>query len=216
MKTTKTTLCSFSKLSEEAKVIALECERYRMESTVQDKLFSSINQIFAEFNFDYDSIGSNVSGRIVFEWRKIPYKVLIKFAQDLMDTIEQVEFWSLIRDSDFVFAVTSGRYGPSVVVSGGYIFSSDTWCSPDSYTMTLIQRLKSLIQMKLQELVLCVNQVIRNDVSNYYSDEAVIDAIKARKVKYLASGFPRDHPVTPDQCKKIEESKNSLVEVGDD
>ena len=207
MRTINNTLYRFEELSEHAKAIAIESERYRQEENIRDQIHSVIIGLFDQFGFDFDSISFELGAVVSFDWH-VPQQELIRFARNVMGPIDAVDFAILCEDREFAFNIHNGVSGMIVVVSG------DSMLPADSYGQALLQRLKNLIQNQLWELVLIVNKTLRCELTEIYSDKAMLDSITACRVEYLASGISWNRQLEFQAGVQTDQNETLLEERG--
>jgi hypothetical protein len=207
MRTINNTLYLFEELSEQAKAVALESERYRQEENIRDKIHSVIIGVFDQFGFDFDSIRFELGAVITFDWH-VPQQELIRFARNLMEPIDALDFAMLCEDRDFAFNFHNGGSGMTVDISG------DSMLPADSYSQALLQRLKNLTQDQMWELVLIVNKTLRCELTELYSDKAMLDSITVCKVEYLASGIPWNRQLEFQEGEETDQNEFAMMEGG--
>jgi hypothetical protein len=207
MRTISNTLYRFEELTEQAKAVAIESERYRQEENIRDQIHSVIIGVFDQFGFDFDSISFELGAVVSFDWH-VPQQELIRFARNVMGPIDAIDFAMLCEDRDFAFNFHNSGSGMTVAISG------DSMLPADSYTQLLLQRLKNLIQVQLWELVLVMNKTLRFELSELYSDKAMVDSITACKVEYFESGIPWNRHLEFQAGEKTDQNESCLEEGG--
>jgi hypothetical protein len=205
MRTISNTLYRFDELSEQAKAVAIESERYRRGELIRDQIHSVIIGVFEQFDFDFDSISFELGAVVSFDWL-VPQQELIQFARNLMEPIDSLDFAMLCEDRDFTFNIHNGDSGMTVTILG------DSMLPADSFTRTLLQILKEQIQGQLRELVLIVNKTLRSELAELYSDKAMLDSITACGIEYLASGTPWNRQFEFQAGEKSEQNEITLEE----
>jgi hypothetical protein len=207
MRTIKNTLYHFEELSEQAKAVAIESERYRQGENIRDQIDSVVIGVFEQFGLDFDSISFELGAVVSFDWL-VPQQELIRFARNLMEPIDAATFAMLCEDRDFTFNIHVGDSGIKVSISG------ESMLPNDSFTRVLLQILKEQVQGQLRELVLVVNKTLRSELAELYSDKAMLDSIATCGVEYLASGTPWNRQFEFQAGEKTEQNEN-VREEGD-